>query len=178
MKSNRDDIQLIVPDVERDAVFALGWFERPEGRQTLLSMGNAEHEISAPTIEGEKETIRQFIQLEFDNKQITRMISVDNKTIGAVWIELYHNHSVQPPSVHIIIGNPEYRGKGIGASVMKSAIDYANKVLGYQTVYSRHLVNNQAIAAVNKTLGFKDDSVSYIDDNGLVWQNVKLEIPN
>ncbi len=176
MKSNRDDVQLIVPDVERDAVFALGWFDRPEGKQTLLSMGNAEHEISAPTIDGEKETIRQFIQLESDDKQITRMISVDNKTIGAVWVELYHNHSVQPPSVHIIIGNPEYRGKGIGASVMKSAIDYANKVLGYQTIYSRHLVSNQAIVAVNNTLGFENDGVSYTDENGLTWQNVKLEL--
>ncbi len=178
MKSNRKDIELVLPDVERDAVFALGWFERPEGRQTLLSMGNAEHEISSPTIEGEEETIRQFIQLESDNKQITRMISVDNKTIGAVWIELYHNHNVQPPSVHIIIGNPEYRGKGIGVSVMKSAIDYANKVLGYQNVYSRHLVNNQAIAAVNKTLGLKDDGASYTDENGLIWQNVKLTMAN
>ncbi len=174
MESGRDDVRLLNPDIERDALFAFGWFSRPEGRQTLLSMGNAEHEILTSTIEGEKNTIRDFIRLEADKQQITRMISVDDKTIGAVWIELYENHGVKPPSVHIIIGDPEYRGKGIGASVMRSAIDYARHELGYKTIYSRHLVANQAIISVNKSLGFENDGEPYCDANGLTWQNVKL----
>ena len=170
------DIQLLKPDVDRDAPFALGWFNGPEGRQTLLSMGNAENEIKEPTLEGEKDTIREFIDLEANNRQITRMISVGNKTIGAVWVELFENHSVKFPSIHIIIGNPEYRGKGIGSFVMKEAINYVVRELHFKTIYSRHLVNNQVIMAITESLGFKPDGKPYSDDNGLVWQNIKLVI--
>lgn len=80
-------------------------FTRPGGKQTLLSMGNAEHEIVESTLDRERTTIQEFINLEKDNKQITRIaIVVDDITIGAIWIELFENHGVKPPSVHIIIG--------------------------------------------------------------------------
>jgi len=176
MQSNRNDIQLLKPNIERDAPFAFSWFDRPEGWQTLLSMGNAENEITVSTIEGEKDTIKSFIKLENDNQQITRMIIADNKTIGAVWIELFENHNVKSPSIHIIIGDPEYRGKGIGISVMKAAIDYVRQSLNKKTIYSRHLVNNQAITNLTKTLGFENDGEPYVDDNGLNWQNIKLNL--
>lgn len=174
MKSIREDIRLLRPDIDRDAPFALDWFNRAEGRQTLLSMGNAEHEIKAPTIEGERLTIQEFIELEKTSQQITRMIVVDRKTIGAVWIELIESHGVNSPSLHIIIGNPEYRGKGIGASVMQSAVNYIAKELEVSVVYSRYLATNGAMRTVNNKLGFKDDGAVYKDVNGLVWQNVKL----
>ncbi len=174
MKSNRHDVLLLKPDVERDAPFALGWFSRAEGRQTLLSMGNAEDEIEEATLDGEKATIQEFIDLEKDGRQITRMIVVNGVTIGAVWIELFENHGVKSPSVHIIIGNPDYRGKGIGTSAMQSAIHYAIHELGATNVYSRHLLSNKGISAVNAKLGFKVDGDAYEDENGLVWQNVKL----
>lgn len=175
MKSNRADITLVAPDVERDAPFAFAWFSHPEGHATLLSMGNAEHEIGVPTLDGEKSTIQEFIDLEKDSKQITRMIVVENKTIGAVWIELFENHGVKSPSVHIIIGDPEYRRKGLGSSVMRAAIDYIINELGFTTIYSRHLASNKSIAAVNKKLGFVADGSEYTDENGLMWQNIKLE---
>ena len=115
MQPNRPDIQLRTPDIVIDPPFALGWFNGAEGKATLLSMGNAENEIKTPSIETETETIHEFIALEKSSKQVTRMITVDGKTVGAVWIELFENHRVKPPSVHIIIGDPGYRGRGIGA---------------------------------------------------------------
>lgn len=178
MKTDREDIYLLAPDVERDAPFALGWFSRSEGKQTLLSMGNAEHEIEKPTLKGEKVTIQEFIDLEKDNKQITRMVVIDGITIGAVWVELFENHSVRAPSVHIIIGDPDYRGRGIGTLVMKAALRYVIDTLGAVTIYSRHLSSNKNIAAVNRKLGFKADGGTYTDENGLVWQNVKLDVNN
>jgi RimJ/RimL family protein N-acetyltransferase len=176
MQSNRPDIQLLVPDAERDASFALSWFERPEGHATLLSMGNAEDEIEPSTLEGEKATLREFLDLEKDNKQMTRMIVVDGKTIGAVWIELFENHGVKPPSIHIMIGNPEYRGKGIGASVMQSAVDYVKDVLHAPAIYTRHLASNTIVSNMNKGLGFVEDGEPYADENGLTWQPIKLEL--
>lgn len=176
MVMNRNDVQLVKPNVIRDVSFALGWFAHPEGRQTLLSMGNADHEIDPSTVEGERKTIQEFIDLESENRQITRMIVVDQKTIGLVWIELLENHGVKAPSVHIMIGDPEYRGKGIGSAAMEAAIQYVTNVVGEQTVYSRHLASNEAIAAVNAKLGFVNDGDQYEDENGLVWQNVVIRL--
>ncbi len=101
--------ELLTPDVERDAPFAHSWFMRPEGHQTLLSMGNA-----------------------------------------------------------------DYRGKGLGLFVMQSVIEYIRINLNTRVICSRHLSSNGAIATVLQKLGFEVDGASYADENGLVWQNVKL----
>lgn len=167
--------ELLQPNIERDASFALSWFTRPEGKDTLLRMGNAEHEIPEPNLEAETDRIKEFIQLEAENKQITRMISVDGVTIGAVWLELIETRGVKPPSLHIMIGNPDYRGMGIGKKVMLEAIEMA-KNMGYKVIYTRHLTYNTEIKKLNDSLGFVDDGESYTDDNGLIWQHIKLNL--
>lgn len=176
MQTDNPSIQLLPPDIDRDAPFALSWFQRPEGHTTLLSMGNAEHEIEPSTLESETAILREFIDLEQEGKQITRMVVVDQKTIGVVWIELLENHNVQPPSIHIMIGNPDYRGKGIGKSVMQAAINYVRDTLSLNTIYSRHLANNMPVATLNKSLGFEKDGLPYTDSNGLVWQSIKMNL--
>jgi len=166
-------LQLLPPNVERDAPFAHAWFMRSEGRATLLSMGNAESEIEESTLTRQKEIIQEFINLEASNRQITRMMVIDEKTIGVVWVELFENHGVKSPSLHIMIGDPNYRGRGIGHAVMEAALDYAKNSLRAPVIYSRHLANNLPIAKLNKTLGFEKDGATYKDKNGLEWQNIK-----
>lgn len=172
MKSIQDNIKLLAPDVDRDAPFAYSWFVRSEGRQTLLSMGNAENEIGESSLKQQREIILEFVALEKENRQVTRAIVINNVTIGFVWIELFENHGVKLPSVHIMIGNPEYRGRGIGRAAMQWAINYVYKTLNCKTVYSRHLVNNIPIAKLSESFGFKKDGEPYKEDNGLVWQNI------
>ncbi len=176
MQTDNPSIRLLPPDIDRDVPFALSWFQRPEGHATLLSMGNAEHEIAPSTTESETAIIGEFIKFEKQQKQITRMIVVDDMTIGVVWIELEENHNVRPPSIHIMIGNPDYRGKGIGKSVMQAAINYIKNTLHLDTIYSRHLVDNIAVANLNESVGFEKDGLAYTDNNGLVWQNIKIDI--
>lgn len=176
MNSIRADIALVHPDIERDAKAAHAWFARPEGKQTLLSMGNAIHEIEESTIDTEKATIADFIQLENNNQQITRSILVNGTTIGFVWIELFENHGVAAPSLHIMIGDPDYRGKGIGKAVMVSAINFVRDVLKSRVIHSRHLVENQAVARLNVSLGFYKNGAVYEDENQLSWQNIKLDL--
>lgn len=175
MISKQPNIQLLPPDVQRDAVFAHAWFTRPEGRATLRSMGNAEHEIGDMTLEDHQQIMQEFLDFERNGKQITRVITADGKTIGIVWIELYENHGVKAPSIHIMIGDPDYRGKGIGRGAMESMLDYARDTLKYETVYTRHLANNLPVAKLNKTLGFVKDGEKYTDKNGLEWQNIKRD---
>lgn len=173
--NNHRNLELLKPDIERDAPFALSWFVRPEGKDTLLRMGNAEHEIPEPSLEAETDRIKEFIQLEAESKQITRMISVDGVTIGVVWLELIETRGVKPPSLHIMIGNSDYRGMGIGKIAMLEAIDLA-KNKGYKVIYTRHLTNNTEIKKLNDSLGFVDDGDPYTDNNGLTWQHIKLNL--
>lgn len=169
------DLELVPPNPDRDAPFALAWFDSPHGKDTLLKMGNSESEIETPTLDGEKSTLEEFIQLERDNKQITRMIQLHGKTIGAVWIELEDTEYVKAPALHIMIGDPNSRGTGIGKKVMETMIHYAQTELQADLIYSRHLVSNHIISKLNSHLGFKNDGDSYAEKSGLVFQNVKLE---
>lgn len=176
MRSSREDIQLLLPDVDRDAISALAWFSRPEGRQTLRSMGNTESEIEESMLDGECRIMQEFLELESAGKQITRAIIVDGVAIGVVWIELFENHGIKSPSIHIMIGNPDYRGRGIGRAVIQSAIDHISDVLKFKTVYSRHLSTNVAVTKLNESLGFREDGAAYKDESGLIWQNTIMPL--
>jgi len=176
IQTSIDELKLEEPDPIRDAPFALGWFEAPHGRETLLLMGNADHEISTPSLAGEQATLREFIDLKAQGKQLTWMIRIDNQTIGAAWIDLLENHSVKSPSIHLMIGAKEYRGRGIGKATMSALIEYVQTHIETPAIYSRHLTTNSVVAAMNRSLGFANDDIPYADENGLEWQNVKLAI--
>jgi RimJ/RimL family protein N-acetyltransferase len=75
-----------------------------------------------------------------------------------------------------MIGNKDYRGKGIGKATMSSLIQYIKENIKTPEIYSRHLKNNVVVANMNQRLGFTNEGDSYTDNNGLEWQNVKLAI--
>ncbi len=167
------ELVLTSPVPDRDARFALSWFEAESGRDTLLKMGNAPDEITEPSLEDELATLEEFLTLENEGKQKTWMLRYGEITIGAAWIDLIENHGVKAPSVHIMIGDPSYRGKGVGKAAMNTMITYLKRN-GNDTIYSRHLVSNEAVTGLSRSLGFVPDEQSYIDENGLEWQNIKL----
>jgi len=167
------ELVLTNPVPDRDARFALSWFEGTSGRDTLLKMGNAPSEILESTLEGELATLQEFIALEEEGKQKTWMLRYGETTIGAAWIDLIENHGVKAPSLHLMIGDPYFRGKGVGKAVMTTMIGYLKKN-GDDTIYSRHLVSNEVVIGLNRSLGFVSDGQSYVDENELEWQNVKL----
>ena len=166
---------LTKPVPDRDAIFALGWFNSKDGRDTLLKMGNTPQEISTPSLEEERTTIAEFLTLESEGKQKTWMIRHGEVTIGAAWVDLIKNHGVNAPSIHLMIGNSSYRGKGIGRATMNAMITYL-KNNGNTIVYSRHLINNEVIDGLSRSLGFVTDGLAYIDENGLEWQNIRLSL--
>ena len=139
-------------------------------------MGNAEHEIDTPSLESEVTILKDFIALEEKDEQLTWMINFEGKVIGVAWIELLENHSVKSPSVHLMIGDKSYRGRGIGRATMQSLISCIKNNILSEYIYSRHLKSNKVVASMNQGLGFKVDGHSYVDENGLEWQNVKLTI--
>ena len=169
------ELVLTHPVPDRDATFAFSWFDSENGHDTLLKMGNAPDEITDPSLEGELATLEEFLSLEKEGKQKTWMLRYGEITIGAAWIDLIENHGVEAPSVHLMIGDPSYRGKGIGKAVMSTMIAYL-KEKGSNTIYSRHLVSNEAVTGLNRSLGFIADGQSYVDENGLEWQNIILSL--
>jgi RimJ/RimL family protein N-acetyltransferase len=181
-KSMRDiqtempDINLSTPNPERDAPFALNWFASKHGKNTLLLMGNAEHEIEPSTLDSERRVIEEFVQLEKENKQLTWMIRDQDKTIGAVWIELIDTSDVKSPGIHIMIGDKGYRGRGIGRAVINELLKYLATDLKANEVYSRHLVGNYSAKRLLESCGFSNEGKAYSDANNLNWQNVHLRI--
>ncbi|MEO5950190.1 MAG: GNAT family N-acetyltransferase [Candidatus Saccharimonadales bacterium] len=165
-------LMLVKPNPDRDASFAYSWFNSDHGRDTLLKMGNAQKHITTATLEKEVATLEEFIDLEKSGKQLTWMMRIDNKTVGAVWIELYETEYLRSPAVHIMIGDIQYRGQGIGKASMNAMIDVAKNNLQATTIYSRHLSSNDIVIKLNSSLGFEMDGLPYTDVDGLTFQNV------
>ena len=84
MKVTQGDIKLLPINIERDALFAHSWFTRAEGRDTLLRMGNAEHEIIPSTLDGERATMHEFIDLEARAGQTNHAVKKLNNKLGFV----------------------------------------------------------------------------------------------
>lgn len=75
-----------------------------------------------------------------------------------------------------MIGDKDYRGKGIGKAAMGEIIQYINNDLNLHDIYSRHLASNKSAKALLGSFGFLDDGNTYTDNNKLEWQNVHLHI--
>jgi GNAT superfamily N-acetyltransferase len=176
LETSLTDLTLVRPNPSLHAPVTLSWFEADYGKETLRLMGNAEHEIETPSLGGEINILEEFLELERTEEQLTWMIEFNNRIIGVAWIELTQNHNVLPPSVHLMIGDKGYRGRGIGKVVMQALIEYIKNNTDSVFIYSRHLTSNTVVAKMNNGLGFINDGASYTDENSLEWQNVKLSI--
>lgn len=170
------ELNLVKPDPRRHAPVTLSWFTSENGKETLLLMGNAEHEIETPSLSGELKILEEFVELEHNREQLTWMIEWSREIIGVAWIELTENHNVSPPSVHLMIGDKRYRGRGIGKATMQTLIQYIKATSDSPAIYSRHLKSNIVVAKMNRSLGFVNDKEPYVDHNGLEWQNVVLPL--
>ena len=176
LKSSLAKLTFIKPYPVEHAPTTLDWFESRDGPETLRLMGNPESEIGVPSLETEIQILEEFVSLETEGKQITWMINFEDTVIGVAWIELVENHTVKSPSVHLMIGDKKYRGKGIGTATMQALITCIKDTATTKYVYSRHLKSNHVVAKMNAGLGFEDDGAPYVDNDGLEWQNIVLAV--
>ena len=172
--SSLHNLTFIKPNPVVHALTTLSWFESADGNETLLLMGNADHEIHEPSLTEQLQILEDFTVLEEKNAQLTWMIVFNSECIGVAWIELRENHGVMPPSIHLMIGSKKHRGMGIGTATMQALIEYIKVNFQSEVFYSRHLKSNQAVIRMNQKLGFENDGLPYTDDNKLEWQNVIL----
>jgi len=168
LQTNNPDVQLVEPDIERDAVLGVKWLEGELGRATLTSMGVAAKDNKPTTLEYERERVRDFIE---GRDQLNWMIEYDGNIVGTVWADLKQVGSVPAPAVHIMIGDPNVRGKGIGSAATSRVTQYLEG-LGYKDIYSRHLTSNSGVSGMLQSLGFTKFGEPYTDEDGLERQNV------
>jgi RimJ/RimL family protein N-acetyltransferase len=98
------------------------------------------------------------------------MIEYEGKVVGSVWADLEDSEDVPGPSVHIMIGDPDMRGKGVGTSTVNTVLDYLEEQ-GHDIIYSRHLITNHRADELLKSLGFTNLGEPYISDT-LEFQNL------
>lgn len=163
-------VQLVEPDVERDAPISVQWLQGETGRDTLQRMGVPDNDIIEPTLESERGRIKSFLDRE---DQLNWMIEIDGRVVGAIWVDLKPQGSVKAPAIHIMIGDPSVRGQGIGPQAMQLVIDYLYRQ-GYSTIYTRHRADNMPVEKMSTRLGFVPDGEPYVDSDGLKWQNIHM----
>lgn len=165
-------VRLIEPNVERDAPISVMWLDGELGRSTLKLMGVPDKDNHASDLEKEKERVEEFLET---TEQLNWAIAYDDSVVGAIWVDLIEKEGVPAPSVHIMIGEPSMRGKGVGSASVKAVIDYLNDQ-GELQVFSRHLADNTAATTLLKDMGFEPVGTPQTDQDGLVWQNVQLDL--
>lgn len=165
-------VRLVEPDVERDAALGVQWLQGETGRDTLRQMGVAVRDNLSTDLAKERDRVGDFVS---NPDQLNWMIQYDCKVVGSIWVDLKEKEGLPAPAVHIMIGDPGARGKGIGSTSMESVISYLDSK-GYSTVFSRHLANNNRAAKLLEEQGFEDMAESYLDQEGLTWQNMKLKL--
>lgn len=172
LHTNNPDVLLVKPDIERDAALGVQWLEGELGRATLTSMGVSETDNKPTTLEDERERVRDFIE---GQDQLNWMIEYQGKIVGSVWADLKQVGNVPAPAIHIMIGNPNVRGKGIGTASISAVIEHLRQS-NTTTVYSRYLLENEGSKHLLSSLGFGNLGEPYVDNDGLTFQNVSLEL--
>jgi RimJ/RimL family protein N-acetyltransferase len=167
-----EKIKLVRPDVERDSELGAKWLVGDIGRETLWAMGVPMQKIQPSNIESERERVTNFLS---NPAQLNWMIEMSDQVVGSIWVDLDATDYLQAPAIHIMLGDPAARGRGVGPQAFRTVIDYLAKERKVPTIYTRHLVDNVGAANMIAGAGFQIDGDSYDDQDGLVWQNMKLE---
>ena len=173
IKTDRIDLVLARPNVERDAPLAVVWLKGDKGRDTLRLMGNTDEQNKPSTLKEEQDRIREFI---ISTTQLTWMLMFKNKTIGTIWVDLNNSAYLKGPSVHIMVGNNSDRGQGIGSAAVTAVVQYLKEEDARSIMYSRYIASNIGSKTLFAKLGFVQDGSEYKDNDGLSYQNVVLKL--
>lgn len=171
LETTNPSVHLVEPELERDAQLGVQWLHGDIGRNTLQLMGVSDQDNKPTTLEKEKQRVTEFIEKP---DQLNWMIEYDRQVVGSIWVDLEPKDSVPSPAIHIMIGDPSVRGKGVGFSAVSKVAEYL-KEQGNESIYSRHLTKNNGARTLLGTLGFKNMGEPYTDEYDLEWQNVKKE---
>ena len=171
METDNPAVRLLKPDIERDAPLGVEWLRGDIGRNTLQLMGVSPEQNEPTILEQETQRVAGFIERQ---DQLNWMIEHDGRVVGTIWVDLEPTESVPAPAIHIMIGDSNVRGKGVGTSATARVVEYLEKQ-GNENIYSRYLTKNHIAKSLLGRLGFELYNEPYSDKDGLEWQNVKKQ---
>lgn len=166
-----NDLMLINPNVDRDAPIATKWMQGSVGQRTQRSMGIPPQDIHEHTLAESRDLFEYFISTQ---DEIVWTIQYKGKIGGVVEVGMNIAPEEQGPSLSIMVGDVSLRGKGVGSRAMRRVIEYLF-AKGYSEVNARYLIDNDASRAMNKSVGMQETGRSYVDEDGLEWQNVRVQ---
>ncbi len=177
IRTSLPDLFLSIPNIESDPAVSVKWLDGETGRQTLRLMGNTEANNQPSTLKAERQRVREFIT---SSDQRTWSLRYQGKTVGAIWVDLKPTKYLKAPAIHIMIGDPNVRGQGIGQATIQAVIELLEQEGEYRQLHSRHLTENAGSARLLAKVGFTNDGDEYQDVDGLAFQNVRrlLRSPN
>ncbi len=165
-------INLVKPDVVRDAALSVSWLEGSRGRNTLRLMGVAEAENRPTSLGEEVKRVQGFLD---KNDQYNWMIQKGDEVVGSIWVDLHPTSELKAPAISIMLGDESARGHGVGQAAMQAVITFLRSN-GHDEIYSRHILENVASRSLLRKLHFADDGKVYTStSDGLVWQNLTLK---
>jgi len=171
LETSLHGLRLIAPDVVRDAPNGVEWLHGVVGRETLGLMGVADAHNKESDLETETERITQMIE---SKDELAWMLERDGKVVGVIEVRLKDSEYLPAPNVSTMIGDPTYRGQGLGTAAKHAIIQYMFNDYGADALYARHLTRNTISAAGLRELNFQNDGLVYSDNDGLEWQNMIL----
>ena len=172
LETDNPGVHIVEPELERDAQLGVQWLHGDIGRNTLQLMGVSDDDNNATTLEQEKQRVADFIEKP---DQLNWMIEYQGQVVGSIWVDLKPKDHVPSPAMHIMIGDPSVRGKGVGFSATSKIVEYLEEQ-GNKSIYSRHLTKNTSAKSLLDALSFKDMGEPYSDTDGLEWQNVEKQL--
>ena len=195
LKTNDIDVKLVFPNVDRDAPRSVEWLSGEVGHSTMLLMGNSEKDsdniINMPDDQKlieERNRVKEFIE---NTGELNWTIQYKGNPVGAIWVDLKDKvinlengkkTTLKGPSPHIMIGDIQARGKGIGPKASEAVMDYLLRDGEYSTIYTRARTDNQRIinmlTSPESKYIFTEDGSPYTDGDGLEFQNFKYEVVN
>lgn len=166
------DLKLVKPDPNRDGPLSVIWRSGPEGHKTQANMGITPDDIRDRKLDEERTIIQSFLD---DANEFVWMLEFRGKIVGSIEVALKPTEYIKAPAVHIMIGDPRARGQKIGKRGLSAVINWLRSERHEPSIYTRHLIDNQTSAHLLQSLGFVHDGHIYTDEDGLQWQNVKLQ---
>lgn len=126
-----------------------------------------------------QEMMDQYIELLVsDRTRKTFAIEVDDHHIGNIGLKEM-DFEKKKAELFIEIGEPEYRGVGVGKAAMAILMDYVFNQMGFDEMILEVLEFNQAALRVYRQLGFETSHRSgwHYDTRGHYWQVWLMRLP-
>lgn len=170
-----DSLELVHPNVERDAQISLSWLKASKIRPLMRLMNVRIDDNYQPNITDEIARITNFIERQ---DQIVWMIKRSNAVIGSIWADIVRTDHLEPPVVCLMLGNENSRQSGVGKLATTGVLNFLSGE-GYEKAYAGAvLVNNTPAINMLNSLNYQKFGVPRLNEENEFIQDFVVDLSN